>query len=111
MYIVNRFGTDKKINKIRFKSRVLDSIFRYKYHYIDLAREGVNLSEEETEIYKIPFSICGRTYDLRYYIGHNKRIGLFNSYKIRGKASIHLKTAEIEACYRITLLLERFSQF
>ena len=43
-YIVNGFGTEKKINLIRFESRVLDSIFRYKYHYIDLAREGVNLT-------------------------------------------------------------------
>ncbi|QGM25779.1 hypothetical protein GJV51_07260 [Leuconostoc mesenteroides subsp. mesenteroides] len=42
-FIINRVDSDKKINSINFESKILDSIFQYKYHYLDLSRDGINL--------------------------------------------------------------------
>jgi hypothetical protein len=110
-FIVNNLSSDKKIDSINFESRLLDSIFRYKYHYLDLSRAGVNLAAEQTEIYSIPFNICRSTYELKYLIGQNHRMGLLESFRMRGKTSILLQTAQIEECYRVTLLMNRFSKF
>ncbi len=110
-FILRRFGSDKKIDSINFESSLLDSIFRYKYHYLDLSRDGVNLAAMQKEIYSIPFNISGSTYELKYLIGKNHHMGISGSYKMRGKTSILLQTAQIEECYRITLLMSRFCKF
>jgi len=110
-FIVNNLSSYNKIDTICFESRLLDSIFRYKYHYLDLSRAGVNLAAEQTEIYSIPFSICGSTYELKYLIGQNNRMGLLESFRMCGKTSVLLQTAQIQECYRITLLMNRFSKF
>lgn len=110
-FIINHLSSDKKIDSISFESRLLDSIFRYKYNYLDLSRAGVNLAAEQTEVYSIPFNICGSIYELKYLIGQNQRMGLLESFKMCGKTSVLLQTAQIEECYRITLLMNRFSKF
>lgn len=110
-FIINNLDSHKKIDSISFESKVLDSIFRFKYHYLDLSRAGVNLAAEQKEIYSIPFNICGCTYELKYLVGENFRMGLLESFKMCGKTSICLQTAQIEECYRITLLMNRFSKF
>lgn len=110
-FIINHLSSDKKIDSISFESRLLDSIFRYKYNYLDLSRAGVNLAAKQIEIYSIPFNICGSIYELKYLIGQNQRMGLLESFKMRGKTSVLLQTAQIEECYRITLLMNRFSKF
>lgn len=110
-FIVNRICSDRKIDSITFESKLLDSIFRYKYNYLDLSRAGINLAAEQTEIYSIPFNICESSYELKYLIGKNNHMGLLESFKMRGKTSILLHTAQIEECYRITLLMNRFLKF
>jgi len=110
-FIINNLSSDEKIDSINFESGLLDGIFRYKYHYLDLARSGVNLAAEQSEVYSIPFHICGSKYELKYSIGQNHRMGLLESFKMRGKTSVLLQTAQIEECYRITLLMNRFSKF
>jgi len=110
-FIINNLSSDKKIDSINFESKVLDSIFQYKYHYLDFAKDGVNLAAEQTEVYSIPFNICGCTYELKYSIGQNHHMGLLESFKMHGNTSIRLQKDHIEECYRITLLMNRFSKF
>ncbi len=110
-FIINNLSFDKKFDTISFEASVLDSIFRYKYHYLDLSRDGVNLAAEQREIYSMPFNICGCTYELKYLIGQNNHMGLLESFKMCGKTSVRLQTTQIEECYRITLLMNRFSKF
>lgn len=109
-YVINRSRIKNKIDTIKFESKVLDSIFRYKYHYVDLARDGINLAAGEIEVYNIPFAINGSNYELKYYIGHNNQIGLLDNFVMGGKVSIKLTSPEIEEYYKITLLLERFAR-
>lgn len=110
-FIVNRIIFDKRAESINFESRLLDSIFRYKYNYLYLSRAGVNLAAEQKEIYSIPFNICGVPYELKFLIGQNQRLGLLGSFETHGKTSLALHTADIKECYKITLLMKRFSEF
>ncbi len=107
-FIINNLSFDKKFDTISFEASVLDSIFRYKYHYLDLSRDGVNLAAEQREIYSMPFNICGCTYELKYLIGQNNHMGFLESFKMCDKTSVRLQTTQIEECYRITLLMNRF---
>ncbi|NFA41954.1 hypothetical protein EXM65_05010 [Clostridium botulinum] len=110
-YLIDGINSEKKIDTIDFESKLLDSIFRYKYNYLDLSRAGFNLSLEQAEIYSLPFQIKDNDYTLKYIIGQNNSIGLLDSFKLCGKVSIDLHENCIEEFYKITLLLCRFIKF
>lgn len=110
-FIINRIGFDKKIDSINFESKILDSIFQYKYHYLDLSKGGTNLGVAKTEIYSIPFNIKDSNYELKYLIGKNSQMGLLESFKMRGNTSISLQDEQIEDYYKIIILLNRFCKF
>lgn len=110
-FIINRIGSDKEINSINFESKILDSIFQYKYHYLDLSRGGINLGVEKTEIYSIPFNIKDNNYELKYLIGKNSHMGLLESFKMCGNTSVSLQNEQIEDYYRIIILMSRFCKF
>ena len=110
-YLIGGINSENFFDTIDFESKLLDSIFRYKYNYLDLSRAGFNLSFEQTEIYSLPFQIKDNDYTLKYIIGQNNSIGLLDSFKLCGKASIDLHKNCIEEFYEITLLLWRFIKF
>jgi hypothetical protein len=110
-FTVNSAGLNKETDAICFEASVLDSIFRCKYNYLDLSRDGINLAAEQREIYSIPFNIDDRTYKLNYLIGQDNRLGLLENFEMRGKAIVCLQTVQIEECYKITLLMHRFAKF
>lgn len=110
-YILERMRHDTGFDCINFQSRSLDSIFKYKYNYIDLSRAGVNLSNGEYEVYKIPFTLENQTYDLSYKIGQQTKLGLLEDFSAWGVSSIPLKCSDIHECYKIAILLDRFSKF
>ena len=110
-FILERLRHDSGFDCINFQSRSLDSIFKYKYNYIDLSRKGVNLSNGKYEVYKIPFTLEAETYDLSYQIGQKTRLGLLEDFSAWGVSSVPLKFADINECYKLAVLLERFSKF
>ncbi|WP_407631930.1 hypothetical protein [Leuconostoc falkenbergense] len=110
-FILNRVDSDKKINSINFESKILDSIFQYKYHYLDLSRVGINLGVEKKEIYSIPFNIKNKNYELKYLIGKNSRMGLLEHFKMCGVTSINLQNEQIKEYYKIIILMTRFCKF
>lgn len=110
-FIVNKGVAGKKADSLCFESTMLDSVFRYKYNYLDLSRSGVNLAAEQREINSIPFNICGVPYELKYLIGLDHRLGLLTNFKRHGKTVIALHIADIEECYKLVLLLKRFLNF
>jgi len=110
-YLIDGINSEGFFDTIDFESKLLDSIFRYKYNYLDLSRAGFNLSLEQTEIYSLPFQIKDNDYILKYIIGQKNSIGLLDSFKLCGKTSINLHKNCIEEFYKITLLLCRFIKF
>lgn len=110
-FILERLRHDSGFDCINFQSRSLDSIFKYKYNFIDLSRTGVNLSCGEYEVYKIPFTLENYAYDLTYKIGQNTKLGMLEDFSSWGISSIPLKTGNINECYKLSALLERFSKF
>lgn len=110
-FILERLRKASGFDAINFQSRSLDSIFKYKYNYIDLSRAGVNLSNEEHEVYNIPFILETTNYKLTYKIGQNTKLGLLEDFSSWGISSVQLKKGDIRECYRLAILLERFSKF
>ena len=110
-YILEKLRKDSGFDSINFQSRSLDSIFKYKYNYIELSRAGVNLSKKEHEVYKIPFMLETTSYNLSYKIGQNTKMGLLEDFSAWGISSVQLKTGDIHECFRLAILLERFSKF
>lgn len=110
-FIIYGVCFDKKINAINFESKTLDSIFQYKYHYLDLSRGGINLGIEKKEIYSIPFNIKNISYELKYLIGTNSHLGLLENFEMRGNTSVGLQNEKIEDYYRIIILMNRFCEF
>lgn len=110
-FLINQIGYDSRFDSVTFKSDLLDCIFRYKYNYLDIARSGTNLSAETKEVYRIPFSIDNKYYELKYIIGHQQQLGLLESFEMSGKAVVSLNSTDIRECYKIVILLERFMKF
>lgn len=110
-YLIGQINSGNIFDTIDLESKLLDSIFRYKYNYLDLSRDGFNLSLNQTEIYSLPFQIKDNDYTLKYIIGQNNSIGLLDNFKLCGKASIDLHENCIEEAYKITLLLYRTIKF
>ena len=67
-YIINMFDRDENYDTIGVQSSFLDDVFRYQYNYIDMVRQGINFSLEPKEVYKIPFSMQDRQYELSFLI-------------------------------------------
>ena len=75
-YIINMFDRDENYDTIGVQSSFLDDVFRYQYNYIDMVRQGINFSLEPKEVYKIPFSMQDRQYELSFLIGYDNKLGL-----------------------------------
>lgn len=110
-FIVHRFDLAETFNEICFRSQVLDSIFQYKYHFLDMSRNGVNLSASENILYSFPFNINTNQHNLHYMIGSNHTLGLLDGFDNTGKTIITLAEADIHECKRMVTLMERFSKF
>lgn len=110
-YIINMLTTEDGYDTIGFQSPFLDDIFRYKYKYLDMVRAGVNLAMEPKEVYKVPFSMNGRQYELTYRIGHDNRLGLLEDMDRKGELLLPLQIADIRECYDISVVLYRFAMF
>ena len=110
-FILEALRKDSGFDAINFQSRTLDSIFKYKYNYIDLSRKDVNLTNGEHEVYSIPFILETNTYNLSYKIGQKTKLGLLEDFSAWGISSIQLKYCDINECYKLAVLLERFSKF
>lgn len=110
-FLINQIGRDNQFDSITFESDLLDCIFRYKYNYLDIARAGTNLAVESKEVYRIPFSIDTKPYELKYIIGRRNRLGILESFKTSGRTVVSLSSTDLKECYKIVTLLERFMKF
>lgn len=110
-YTVCMSRVQEKYNSIRLQSPFLDNAFKYQYNYLDMARQGVNLSMEPQEVYRIPFSMDKRNYELSFRIGYDNRQGLLEDYHKNGEIIIPLCTNEIQECYNISVVLYRLAKF
>jgi len=110
-YIVNMFDKDEEYDTIGVQSPFLDDVFRYQYNYIDMVRQGINFSLEPKEIYKIPFSMQDKQYELSYYIGYNNKLGLLEDYDKKGEIMIPLHNKTIQECLDISVVLNRLAMF
>lgn len=83
--------TEDGYDTIGLQSPFLDDIFRYKYKYLDMVRAGVNLAVGPKEVYKVPFSMNSRQYELTYRIGHDNRLGLLEDIDRKGELRYRFK--------------------
>lgn len=110
-YIINTFAEKAEYDTIGFQSSFLDDIFRYKYNYINMIRDGINLAVEPQDVYKVPFSMDQKHYELSFRIGQNNHLGLLEDFDKKGEVLIRLKTDEIQECYDISIVLYRLAMF
>lgn len=110
-YIINMLDKDEEYDSIGVQSPFLDDVFRYRFNYIDMVRQGVNFSLEPKEIYKIPFSMQDRQYEASFYIGYNNRLGLLEDYDKKGEIIIPLHTKTVQECLDICTVLYRLAMF
>lgn len=110
-YIVNMLDKDEEYDTIGVQSPFLDDVFRYRYNYVDMVRQGINFSVEPREIYKIPFSMQDKQYELSYYIGYNNKLGLLEDYDKKGEIMIPLHNKTIQECLDISVVLNRLAMF
>ena len=110
-FYISLSDDDKDFDCINFQSTTLDNIFRYKYNYLNLSRAGENFSIGQKDIYYIPFTIGSKNYNLKYKIGQKQKMGILEDFEMCGETSVTLNLANINECYKITILLERFSKF
>lgn len=93
-YIINKF-MEEEYDTIGFQSPFLDDIFRYQYIYLDMVRAGMNLAVVPKDVYKVPFSVNGRHYELTFRIGHDNRFGLLEDFDRKGELLLSLQTNDI----------------
>lgn len=99
-------------DKICLESRTLDSIFRYKYNLIEKVRqENINFYSKQQSIYCIPFEMNDINYLLDYKMGYNEELGFLDDTNRCGEVSIDLVSKNLEECYNIVVLVERFMKF
>ena len=110
-YIVNMFNEDTEYDAIGFQSPALDDVFRYKYVYLDMVRQGVNLAAAPKDVYKIPFNLNDQEYNLTFRIGYDNRLGLLEDFNRKGEFLIPSKTNAIQECYDISVVLYRLAMF
>ena len=110
-YIIYMFDKDEEYDAIGLQSPFLDDVFRYRYNYIDLVRQGINFSSEPKEVYRIPFSMQERQYELSFYIGYDNKLGLLEDYDKKGEIIVPLHTQTIQECSDISIVLNRLAMF
>lgn len=110
-YMINMLTVQDGYDTIGLQSFFLDDIFRYKYNYIDMVRAGINLAVKPKDIYKVPFSMDNRQYELSFCIGHDNRLGLVEDFDKKGELLIPLYTNKIQECYSISMVLYRLAMF
>lgn len=110
-YIIGMLTSDGCYDSIGFQSPFLDDVFRYKYEYLDLAREGVNLALEPKVVYTIPFSMDHNCYELKYRIGQDNRLGILEDFDKKGELVLPLHTNDIQECYDLSVVLYRLAMF
>lgn len=54
-YIIFNITEDDGYDNIGIESPFLDDVFRYKYNYLDIVRNGTNIATNPIDLYKIPF--------------------------------------------------------
>lgn len=99
-FIIKMIGANEGYDSIGFQSPFLDDIFKYKYNYLDLVREGVNLAASSKIIYKIPFNLNSQQHEISYCIGHNNRLGLLEDFDKKGELFVSLQTSDIQELLR-----------
>lgn len=110
-YIINMFDKDEQYDTIGFQSPSLDEVFRYEYEYLDMVRAGINFAMEPKVVYKVPFDMNDRKYELEFRIGHDNRLGLLEDLDRKGELVLALQTHEIQECYDIATVLHRLAMF
>lgn len=110
-YLIDSLHITEGYDSIGIQSSFLDDIFRYKYHYLELIRNGINLAVEPKEVYKVPFSMENNEYELSFRIGQNEQLGLLGDFDKKGEVMIPLVSNEIRECYAISRILHRFAMF
>ena len=110
-YLIDSIITKDGYDTIGVQSPFLDDIFKYKYNYLDLAKNGANLSIDLKEVYKVPFKMDNKQYELIFRIGHNGRLGLLEDFDKKGEVLIPLLSGDIQECHSISIILQRFAMF
>ena len=110
-YIINRLAEEDGYNTIGLQSPFLDDVFRYRYNYLDLVRNGTNLAVEPKDVYELSFAMNDRQYDSTFCMGHNNRLGLLEDFDKKGEMMVPLKTLEIQECYDISIVFYRLAMF
>ena len=110
-YLIDSISSNGEYDTIGVQSSFLDDIFKYKYNYLDFAKNGFNLSIDFKEVYKVPFKMQNKQYELTYRIGQNGELGLLEDFDKKGEVLVPLKSVDIGECYSISILLKRFAMF
>ena len=110
-YIINTIASKGNYDTIGFQSPFLDDVFRYKYEYLDMVRDGINLALEPRDIYTIPFVMNGIRYELKYRIGQDSRLGVLEDFNKKGEILLRLQTDGIQELYNISMVLYRLAMF
>lgn len=110
-YIVNMLTTDEDYDTIGLQSPFLDDVFRYNYEYIDSVRAGINLAMEPKDVYNLPFSMDGNSYNASYRIGYDNRLGLLEDRERKGEVVVPVYTHEIQEVYNLAMVFYRLAMF
>lgn len=110
-YIVYTIGANSDFDTIGFQSLYLDDVFRYKYEYLRLVREGHNLASKPETLCEIPFSMNEKEYKLTYQIGHDNGLGLLEDFEKQGEILIKAIAKDIHECYDLSTVLHRVAMF
>lgn len=110
-YVINTIASKGNYDTIGLQSPFLDDVFRYKYEYLDIVREDVNLALEPRDIYTIPFVMNDMRYELKYRIGQDHRLGLLEDFNKKGETLLRLQTDGIQELYNISMVLSRLAMF
>ncbi|MHB1154032.1 MAG: hypothetical protein ACYCWE_20425 [Eubacteriales bacterium] len=110
-YLIDSISTKNGYDTIGIQSPFLDDIFKYKYNYLDSARNRTNLALSFEEVYKVPFQMDNKQYELTFRIGHNGHLGLLEDFDKKGEVLISLTSGEVQECYNISIVLQRFAMF
>ncbi len=110
-YIINTIASKGNYDTIGFQSPFLDDVFRYKYKYLDMVREGINLALEPKVVHTIPFVMNGIRYELKYRIGQDSRLGLLEDFDKKGELLLQIQTDDIQELHDISTVLYRLTMF
>lgn len=110
-YIIDELMPEERYDAIGVQSPFLDDVFRYKYNYLDMVRAGTNLAINPKDVYKIPFAMNSKQYELSFRIGHNNHLGLLEDFDKKGELLVSLQTDQIQECYDISVVMYRLAMF